>query len=170
MRDGYGDQIEATKASIEEIEKEEKEYIESSVEEIGDYDEAKKHRKNVEKAIKVIKNDAIGKQILNSIVNRNKNYSSTYDSSSFVETSLGYDKNYLFAADAHDIALDVWEQIKLMDETKLFNIIDNNNHFSAANRTQARQAYDRLKDRKWGSVTNSKLYQLPGEKIVRANM
>ncbi|CAH1756532.1 13944_t:CDS:2 [Entrophospora sp. SA101] len=40
--------------------------------------------------------------------------------------------------------------IKLMDETELFNVINNNAFFTSANRTKAKAAYDRLKNRKYG--------------------
>ncbi|CAG8471114.1 14267_t:CDS:10 [Cetraspora pellucida] len=86
--------------------------------------------------------DVLGKQLLTSIVDRNKAYlvypNGLYDYGNIVETSVGYDgRNYLTA-----------EQISLMDETKLFALINSDAYFASGGRSRAnaKAAYDRLKD------------------------
>jgi len=133
---------------MNEIKKEKDDYIKLTAAEDNDYETAKKHRENIEKALNAVKTDVLGKQLLDSILQRSKDYLSTYDGTSFYRTSFTYDKNILFAEQIHDIGLRTWEQIKLMDETKLFNVINSDNYFTSTNRSEAKAAYDRLKGQK----------------------
>ena len=169
-RDNYKAIAEEAESRVKEIQEEAKKYVNLVATEKNDYDKAKKRRENIEKVLNAVKADAVGKQILESIIKRSKDYLVLYEGKSFYQTDLSYEgKNVLSAQQLHDIGLKTWEQIKLMDETKLFNIINNNNYFTANNRTRAKDAYDRLKKRKWGYLTNE-LYSMNGVKMTRAVM
>jgi len=155
---------------MSEIKEEAEEYAKLVVGEKTNYEDAKKYRENVEKALNAVKTDAVGKQILDSIIKRSKDYLVLYEGASFYQTNLSYEgKGVLSAQQLHDIGLKMWGQIKLMNETKLFGIINSNNYYTTANRTAAKVAYDQLKNRKWGSLTNA-LYSMGGEKMSRSVM
>ncbi|CAG8826274.1 26961_t:CDS:2 [Gigaspora margarita] len=131
IRDGHKVEAEEAKSRVEAIQQEIDDYVKLTSEE----------QENVEKVINKVKNDTLGKQLLTSIVDRNKAYlvypNGLYDYGNIVETNVGYDgRNYLTA-----------EQITLMDETKLFALINGNTYFTSngRSRTDAKDAYNRLK-------------------------
>ncbi|CAG8682871.1 2896_t:CDS:2 [Racocetra persica] len=132
IRDGH-------KAEAEEVESR----IQAIQQEINDYTAVvSQEQENIEQVINDIKSDTLGKQLLTSIVDRNKAYlvypNGLYDYGNIVETGVGYDgRNYLTA-----------EQISLMDETKLFALINSDAYFASSGRSRAnaKAAYDRLKD------------------------
>ena len=151
MRDGHKAEVEEAKSRVNEIKEERDNYMKLVSEEGYDYEKAKKYRKNVESLIDTVKSDIQGKQILDSILNRNKNYLSVYESGNCVKTNLAYDgRNYLLTGQVESVVLQIWEQVRLMDETELFNVINSNSFFSSVARTEAKNAYDRMKGRKWG--------------------